>query len=95
MFTKDDNLPTMEELTVEEVKLGSTYLRAGGCHLGKYCEPENNEFVLCRNETNDPVKCLDEGKQVTSCALNFFQSVSSRNPRYYKMAFQEFLHQCV
>ena len=23
-------------------------------HLGKYCEVQNNEFMLCRNETQDP-----------------------------------------
>ena len=77
VVTKDDKLPTMEELTVQEVNLGSTYLRAGGCHLGKYCEPENNEFVLCKDEnTNNPIACLNEGKQVTSCSLKFFQQVS-------------------
>jgi len=75
VFTKDDKLPSIEELTVQEVELGSTYLRAGGCHLGKYCEPENNEFVLCKTETDNPVACLEEGKLVTSCALKFFQSV--------------------
>jgi len=77
MFTKEDKLPTLEELEVPEVTMGSTWLRAGACHLGKYCEPENNEFVLCKLETNNPVKCLNEGKAVTACSLKFFQSVKA------------------
>lgn len=31
--------------------------------------------MLCRNEFNDPRKCLNEGKAVTSCGLDFFQKV--------------------
>merc|ERR1711974_595569 len=77
MFTKEDKLPTLEELEVPEVTMGSTWLRAGACHLGKYCEPENNEFVLCKLGTNNPVKCLNEGKAVTSCSMKFFQSVKA------------------
>ncbi|XP_013777565.2 NADH dehydrogenase [ubiquinone] 1 alpha subcomplex subunit 8-like [Limulus polyphemus] len=31
--------------------------------------------MLCRREEKDPRKCLDEGKAVTSCALEFFRQV--------------------
>lgn len=31
--------------------------------------------MLCRLEERDPRKCLNEGKQVTSCSLKFFQAV--------------------
>ncbi len=31
-----------------QVPLGTPYLRAGAMHLGKYCETQNNEFMLCR-----------------------------------------------
>ena len=54
VFTKDAKLPTYEELTVEEVPLGAPYLKAGAFHLGKYCETTNNEYMLCRQENNDP-----------------------------------------
>jgi len=77
VFTKDFKFPTDEELTTEEVPLGSTYLRAGAFHYGKYCEAQNNEFMLCRHETRDPVKCLPEGKVVTSCANEFFKKVKA------------------
>ena len=54
VLTKDIWLPTDQELTVEEVPLGTPSLRAGAMHLGKYCEVQNNEFMLCRGETRDP-----------------------------------------
>jgi NADH dehydrogenase (ubiquinone) 1 alpha subcomplex subunit 8 len=75
VLTADTWLPTEEELTVQEVPLGTPSLRAGAFHLGKYCEVQNNEFMLCRDETNDPRACLKEGKDVTSCSLNFFKAV--------------------
>ena len=54
VLTKDIWLPTDAELTVEEVPLGTPSLRAGAMHLGKACEVQNNEFMLCRSETQDP-----------------------------------------
>ncbi|XP_040573837.1 NADH dehydrogenase [ubiquinone] 1 alpha subcomplex subunit 8 [Lepeophtheirus salmonis] len=75
VLTKDTFLPSTEELTIQEVPLGTPYLRAGAFHLGKTCEAVNNEFMLCRQETNDPRACLQEGKNVTNCSHNFFQKV--------------------
>lgn len=31
--------------------------------------------MLCRDELNDPRKCLNEGKQVTNCGIEFFKKV--------------------
>ncbi|KAJ9592991.1 hypothetical protein L9F63_015361 [Diploptera punctata] len=75
VVTANTYLPEDEELTVQEVNLGGPALRAGAFHLGKYCESQNNEFVLCRNELDDPRKCLNEGKAVTGCTLEFFRKV--------------------
>lgn len=77
VLTKDITLPTDEELTVEEVNLTGAALRAGAFHLGKFCENQNNEFMLCRNELEDPRKCINEGKMVTSCTLEFFRKVKN------------------
>lgn len=33
------------------------------------------EFLQCRQELKDPRKCIEEGKQVTSCTMNFFRMV--------------------
>jgi len=75
MITKGKELPTYEELEVQDVKLSTPFLKAGAFHLGKQCEAENNEFMLCRKEEKDPRKCLNEGKVVTSCTMKFFQAV--------------------
>ncbi|XP_030753329.1 NADH dehydrogenase [ubiquinone] 1 alpha subcomplex subunit 8 [Sitophilus oryzae] len=74
-ITDDTCLPTEEELTVQEINLTGPVLKSAGFHLGKACESENNEFILCRYELQDPRKCINEGKAVTNCALNFFRKV--------------------
>ena len=64
-MTKDVWLPTEAELTVEEVPLGTPSLRAGAMHLGKVCEVQNNEFMLCRSETQDPRWVDTDGLQTS------------------------------
>lgn len=41
VISDETTLPTEEELTVQEVNLSSSALRAGAFHLGKQCEKEN------------------------------------------------------
>lgn len=77
-ITEDTYLPTEEELTVNEVNLSSTVLRARANHLGVHCEFENNEFMLCSKELNDPRAFIKEGKTVISCALIFFRKVKDK-----------------
>jgi len=31
--------------------------------------------MLCKSEEKDPRKCLNEGKVVTRCAMNFFREL--------------------
>lgn len=48
MATADIELPSEEELTVQEVNLSGVVLRAAAFHLGKYCENQNNvRSILC------------------------------------------------
>ncbi|XP_037953332.1 NADH dehydrogenase [ubiquinone] 1 alpha subcomplex subunit 8 [Teleopsis dalmanni] len=75
VITNDVVIPPDEELTVQELNLSTPALKAGAFHLGKECEHHNLEFMLCRNELDDPRACLNEGKAVTSCALDFFRKV--------------------
>merc|ERR1711974_198455 len=56
---------------------GTPSLRSAAMHLGKYCEVQNNEFMLCRSETQDPRTCLGAGKEVTSCSMDFFRKVKA------------------
>jgi len=71
----DTYLPSKEELTVQEVNMTQAHLKAGALHVGKYCDEQSKEFMLCRNEEKDPRKCIKEGKIVTACAMEFFRKV--------------------
>jgi len=75
MLTKDTELPSFEELEVPEIELSTPFLKAAAFQLGKECEAESNEFMLCKFEEKDPRKCIREGKLVTACAMKFFQAV--------------------
>lgn len=41
-ITHEVELPTEEQLTVQEINLSGPALKAGAFHLGKACEWENN-----------------------------------------------------
>lgn len=45
-YTEDFELPTHEELTVQEVNLSGNVLKAGANHLGKACEYQNNVRLI-------------------------------------------------
>jgi len=75
VFSNADWLPSCEELTVPEIELSSAPLRAGAHHFGKYCDNQCKEFMLCNAEEKDPRKCINEGKDVTRCGLEFFKKV--------------------
>lgn len=49
VITNDITLPTDEELTVQELNLSTSALRAGAFHLGKHCENKNNVSVKVIN----------------------------------------------
>jgi len=75
VFTNADWLPTYEELTVPEINISSAPLRAAAHHIGKYCDEQSKEFMLCNLEEKDPRKCINEGKAVTRCGLEFFKKM--------------------
>ncbi|EPY77881.1 NADH dehydrogenase [ubiquinone] 1 alpha subcomplex subunit 8 [Camelus dromedarius] len=68
-------LPTLEDLKVQEVKVSSSVLKAAAHHYGAQCDKPNKEFMLCRWEEKDPRRCLEEGKLVNKCALDFFRQI--------------------
>ncbi|KAL3321148.1 ndufa8, NADH-ubiquinone oxidoreductase complex I 19kd subunit [Cichlidogyrus casuarinus] len=88
MYPEGVELPSLSALEVPELKLSATPLLASAIHLGKYCDNQCKEFMLCNYETHDPRTCLDLGKQVTSCAFDFFRKVKAHCPtefeNYYK-----------
>lgn len=68
-------LPEESELTVQEIDVSWPTLQTASVYIGKACEWYNNDFMLCRSEEGDPRRCLNEGKAVTSCALNILKKL--------------------
>lgn len=68
-------VPTLQELKVDEINVSSAVLKAAAHHYGSQCDKPNKEFMLCRWEEKDPRKCLEEGRKVNECALNFFRQI--------------------
>jgi NADH dehydrogenase (ubiquinone) 1 alpha subcomplex subunit 8 len=55
---------------VEEVGATSAPLKSASFFIGQYCREYNDDFMLCKNENNDPKHCLKEGRKVTRCAID-------------------------
>lgn len=70
-------------MTPDQISVSSAVLKAAAHHYGSQCDKPNKEFMLCRWEEKDPRKCLEEGRKVNECALNFFRYVSTTNFRTY------------
>ncbi|XP_075040852.1 NADH dehydrogenase [ubiquinone] 1 alpha subcomplex subunit 8 [Mixophyes fleayi] len=70
-------LPTADDLSVREINVSSAVLKSAAHHYGSHCDKPNKEFMLCRWEEKDPRKCLNEGKKVNECALEFFRKVKA------------------
>lgn len=75
VLTKDVELPQYAELHSREVNVSTATLMTAAPYLGKMCENINSEFMLCRQETNDPRPCVELGKRVTECAIQVFQRI--------------------
>lgn len=75
VLTEDVYLPTDEELNHKEIPVTTNFMLASAMWLGKYCDNECKEYMLCRNEEQDPRKCLKDGSKVTDCGIKFFQKV--------------------
>ncbi|XP_063422794.1 NADH dehydrogenase [ubiquinone] 1 alpha subcomplex subunit 8-like [Mytilus trossulus] len=89
-FTNEDYLPSHEELTVPELPLTSSVLRASGVFFGKYCDNASKEFMLCVSEEKDPRKCINEGKEVTRCGWEFYRNLKKNCQEEFNV-----YHDCV
>ncbi len=78
-FIKEENKMATsvnpQDLDVKELEVTSAVLMGGAHHFGSYCEKQNDAFMECRIEDKDPRKCLQEGKAVTQCAIDFFTKI--------------------
>ncbi|XP_072840612.2 NADH dehydrogenase [ubiquinone] 1 alpha subcomplex subunit 8 [Pogona vitticeps] len=68
-------IPSLDELQAPELNVSSAVLKAAAHHYGSQCDKANKEFMLCRWEEKDPRKCLNEGREVNKCALDFFRQI--------------------
>ena len=66
-----------QQLSVEELQVTSAVLMGAAHHYGEHCKKENEAFMDCRIESKDPRKCLNEGREVTQCAMSFFKKVKT------------------
>ena len=75
-FTDEDYLPAPADLDApQEIEITSAPLRAAAHQMGKYCDEQCKEFMLCRYEEQDARYCLKEGKAVTACGVEFLTKI--------------------
>lgn len=75
VLTDDITFPPDEKLKRQEIPLTSNFLISSAMWLGKYCDHQCKDFMLCRTEFQDPRKCVDHGNKVTDCGMDFFKKV--------------------
>ena len=57
---------------VDEVGVTSAPLHSMAYAFASHCKAYSEDFMLCKNETQDPKKCLKEGRKVTRCAIDLY-----------------------
>ncbi|KAL2726967.1 NADH dehydrogenase ubiquinone 1 alpha subcomplex subunit 8 [Vespula squamosa] len=75
VVTEKVKFPDDSELTVQEINVTYPVLQAASFYVGKKCEWQSNEFMLCKEEEKDARRCINEGKALTACALDFFKQL--------------------
>ncbi|KAI8072401.1 hypothetical protein BC940DRAFT_292499 [Gongronella butleri] len=78
-----DNVPK-----VDEVGATSAPLKSASFFIGTYCKDYNDDFMLCKNENNDPAHCLKEGRKVTRCAIDLIQKLRENCGQQFKEHWQ-------
>ncbi|ORX35772.1 hypothetical protein BD324DRAFT_78680 [Kockovaella imperatae] len=60
---------------VDELGTTSAPLKSASFFIGQYCKPVNDDFMLCKQENQDPAHCLKEGRKVTRCAAELISKL--------------------
>jgi NADH dehydrogenase (ubiquinone) 1 alpha subcomplex subunit 8 len=58
---------------VDEVGVTSAPLFSMAYAFGEHCKDYSEDFMLCKNSSQDPKKCLKEGRKVTRCAIDLYE----------------------
>ncbi|KAJ3065643.1 hypothetical protein HDU98_010968 [Podochytrium sp. JEL0797] len=62
---------------VDEIGLTSAPMESMAFHFAQYCKPFAEDYMLCKNGTQDPEKCLKEGRRVTRCGLDLINKLKA------------------
>ncbi|KAI8894709.1 hypothetical protein BC833DRAFT_623722 [Globomyces pollinis-pini] len=62
---------------VDEVGVTSAPMFSMSYFFGSYCKVFSEDFMLCKNESQDPKKCLKEGRKVTRCAIDLIEKLKA------------------
>lgn len=57
---------------VSELGASSAPLTSAAFFIGSECREFNDDYMLCRQEDNNPEHCLKEGRRVTRCASHVY-----------------------
>jgi NADH dehydrogenase (ubiquinone) 1 alpha subcomplex subunit 8 len=60
---------------VDEVGVTSAPMFSMSFAFGSACKTYTEDFMLCKNNSQDPKKCLKEGRKVTRCAINLIEKL--------------------
>merc|ERR1712023_611459 len=77
MATNNCDSISYADLETEELKVTSAVLYAGANAMAVDCKDEFKTFMEKRWELRDPRKTVEEGKDVTKCAVNFFRKLKA------------------
>jgi hypothetical protein len=53
---------------VDELGVTSAPLKSAAFFLSTFCKDYSDDFMLCKEDNQDPTACLKEGRRVTRCA---------------------------
>ncbi|KAF7732157.1 hypothetical protein EC973_006412 [Apophysomyces ossiformis] len=73
---------------VDEVGATSAPLKSASFFIGQYCKDYNDDFMLCKNENNNPEHCLKEGRKVTRCAIDLIQKLRENCGKEFEQHWQ-------
>ncbi|KAJ3018871.1 hypothetical protein HKX48_002577 [Thoreauomyces humboldtii] len=75
LWVEKEPLSSSTAPAVPEVGCTSAPLESAAFFLASYCKKYNEDFVLCKNESQDPKHCLKEGRKVTRCSLDLIEKL--------------------
>eukprot|EP01121_Diplochlamys_sp_Union-15-3_P016549 TRINITY_DN5651_c0_g1_i1.p1 TRINITY_DN5651_c0_g1~~TRINITY_DN5651_c0_g1_i1.p1 ORF type:complete len:142 (-),score=19.11 TRINITY_DN5651_c0_g1_i1:93-473(-) len=63
------------ETEKDEINVLGASLIAANRMIQKYCNKQNDDFLLCKTEDEDPAHCVQQGKAVTRCGFDVFKAI--------------------